>query len=392
MRVNIIDMKSLKISSSPKLSFDSFTKYMKNKLTVAFGTFFAVYAFSVLSATAEQPQTFTQLIEQAKYREYTEEKNFNKVPLRFKIAQMMFLKYIPEGIPTQNNLAALNYVINSRHVGGVILSVPSSYRSLQQTSQSQGRSNTQKDNNYYTYATSLFNRAKDSCSAIPYFLALEEESSDLSASNPQKAPKACPDTNCLVSSLIDSDHKQWSKTITSFNNEGILLVFKAGSATSTAAEVCLQRYADLVKHTGFNQILIPDDNYLVCCNTTTCNRHGDTKQSAEFYGLSKEALDYLRQEAGFAGVFLNSSLTSKAVRQKYSFQTILIKAVAAGSNMIILPAQNVKSSRELLNRAVCTLLNAVKNKQLSVDFINNSYARIIALKKEFHIIPTKNHC
>jgi beta-N-acetylhexosaminidase len=80
----------------------------------------------------------------------------------------------------------------------------------------------------------------------------------------------------------------------------------------------------------------------------------------------------LRDELGYRGVVITDSLQMAGVRQKYSDAEIPVKALQAGADMLLMP-QNVGT-------AVDAVINAVKTGQLSEQRIDQSVARILAVK------------
>ncbi|WP_211771952.1 glycoside hydrolase family 3 protein [Kutzneria sp. CA-103260] len=80
----------------------------------------------------------------------------------------------------------------------------------------------------------------------------------------------------------------------------------------------------------------------------------------------------LRDELGYRGVVITDSLQMAGVRQKYTDAEIPVKALQAGADMLLMP-QNVGT-------AVNAVINAVQTGQLSERRIDESVARILAVK------------
>ncbi|EWM14565.1 beta-N-acetylhexosaminidase [Kutzneria sp. 744] len=80
----------------------------------------------------------------------------------------------------------------------------------------------------------------------------------------------------------------------------------------------------------------------------------------------------LRDKLGYRGMVITDSLQMAGVRQKYTDAEIPVKALQAGADMLLMP-QNVGT-------AVDAVISAVKTGQLSERRIDQSVARILAVK------------
>ncbi len=88
--------------------------------------------------------------------------------------------------------------------------------------------------------------------------------------------------------------------------------------------------------------------------------------------------DLLRTEMGFQGVIMTDALEMAAIADYYSSGTTAVKAVSAGVDMLLGPVS--------LSESVNALENAVNDGTLTEERINQSVARILALKVRRGII------
>jgi beta-N-acetylhexosaminidase len=97
----------------------------------------------------------------------------------------------------------------------------------------------------------------------------------------------------------------------------------------------------------------------------------DTKIPASL--SSKIIKKKLKDEMGFIGLVITDAMNMKGVSNLYSSAESSVKALKAGNDMIeIVPR---------LDRAIEAVIQAVKNKEISVDEINEKCQKILAVKK-----------
>lgn len=89
----------------------------------------------------------------------------------------------------------------------------------------------------------------------------------------------------------------------------------------------------------------------------------------------------LRGELGFRGVVVTDSLSMGAVTQYYSSGEAAVLAVKAGADMLLMPDDPAEAKR--------ALLAAVKRGEISAARIDESAARILALKKKYGLWESK---
>ena len=86
--------------------------------------------------------------------------------------------------------------------------------------------------------------------------------------------------------------------------------------------------------------------------------------------LSQEIVtNLLREEVGFEGVIMTPPLNSRAVTKSYTVEYVVVEAVKAGCDMIIMP--------EDLKRGYRALLDAVVSGKIDEKVINTSVRRIL---------------
>jgi beta-N-acetylhexosaminidase len=96
--------------------------------------------------------------------------------------------------------------------------------------------------------------------------------------------------------------------------------------------------------------------------------------------LSKRQIDRLRA-IGFESVAITDDLQMAAIASNFDLNETVVRAVNAG-NDILLFSNMLSSDREIPQKVRKIILEAVKNKEISVDRIKASYKRIVALKRK----------
>ncbi len=90
--------------------------------------------------------------------------------------------------------------------------------------------------------------------------------------------------------------------------------------------------------------------------------------------LSKEAMDLLREDLQFDGVAITDAMNMGAIVEYYSVKEATIKAVQAGIDMILMPAD--------LEEAYTALCQAVQDGTISQSRLDESVQRILNIKYE----------
>ena len=106
--------------------------------------------------------------------------------------------------------------------------------------------------------------------------------------------------------------------------------------------------------------------------------------------LSNKILsDYLRGKMGFKGVIITDSFNMLSIQKNYNPIDAAISAILAGADMIMLAeeryGEDVGDYIESQTKLLDGVEKAVMDGRISIERVNESYNRIIALKKEYQL-------
>jgi beta-N-acetylhexosaminidase len=93
--------------------------------------------------------------------------------------------------------------------------------------------------------------------------------------------------------------------------------------------------------------------------------------------------DILRHQFGYDGVVITDALYMLGIQKKWSLPQAVVLSIEAGNDMIL----GVRDSHDL-SASVAALKQAIADGKLSMARINESVARIIALKIQYHLWPS----
>lgn len=94
----------------------------------------------------------------------------------------------------------------------------------------------------------------------------------------------------------------------------------------------------------------------------------------------------LKEMLGFQGVVVCDDLSMSAISQNYGVQESAVKMVQAGCDLLII-SNNVANYNETLPyQARDAILQAVENGKISTSSIDNSFDKIMKLKKDFAVL------
>jgi beta-N-acetylhexosaminidase len=96
--------------------------------------------------------------------------------------------------------------------------------------------------------------------------------------------------------------------------------------------------------------------------------------------LSQKATDYLRNRIGFKGVIVSDDMEMGALRQHFSFEDRIVRAVAAGTDLLVF-ANRIAPDDDLGRHIHAAILRAVRTGTIPVKRIEESYRRIILMKR-----------
>ncbi len=96
--------------------------------------------------------------------------------------------------------------------------------------------------------------------------------------------------------------------------------------------------------------------------------------------LSAKTIDgLLRDQLGFKGVVISDDLQMAALSKYYSLDEILYRAIQAGTDILVF-GNNLAYDETIVNQAIATIKQQVRQGRLSEARIEQSYRRIIQLK------------
>jgi len=97
--------------------------------------------------------------------------------------------------------------------------------------------------------------------------------------------------------------------------------------------------------------------------------------------MSKKMMtDLLRQELGFQGVVITDDMTMGAITQNYNLADSAVKSVLAGANVIL-----VGHEYDKIVAVTEALRQAVQDKRIPLDVIDQSVTRIMKLKQKYEL-------
>jgi beta-N-acetylhexosaminidase len=99
--------------------------------------------------------------------------------------------------------------------------------------------------------------------------------------------------------------------------------------------------------------------------------------------LSKIFLtDILRNKLGFDGVIFSDDFKMKAIEAQWSLEETLVQAINSGTDVLIYSNNLGEYNPKFVSEAVALIKKNIENGKISEDRINESYLRIMKLKKE----------
>ena len=92
----------------------------------------------------------------------------------------------------------------------------------------------------------------------------------------------------------------------------------------------------------------------------------------------------LREQMGYDGVVISDDMQMGAISKYYDFEPAVQAAVLAGVDIIAI-ANNIRFSRNMAERAVNAIRELVETGKISEARIDQSYRRIMALKRRIRL-------
>lgn len=100
--------------------------------------------------------------------------------------------------------------------------------------------------------------------------------------------------------------------------------------------------------------------------------------------MSRQVIhDILREELNFSGLVFSDDLQMKAVNAMYPFETIILKAINAGVDVLVV-GNNLEYDEQAPQKAVKIITRLVKEGKISRARIQTSYDRIMRYKKRMN--------
>ena len=91
--------------------------------------------------------------------------------------------------------------------------------------------------------------------------------------------------------------------------------------------------------------------------------------------------EMLRNQLGFKGVVISDDMNMKAISEYYSFEKAIEMAVNAGVDILLI-ANNINYDQQAASKTLNVLKQLVQEGKISPERIEESYKRIMALKKQ----------
>ncbi len=96
--------------------------------------------------------------------------------------------------------------------------------------------------------------------------------------------------------------------------------------------------------------------------------------------LSKKVMtELLRDEMGYEGLIVTDCFEMGAIKDNFEIEKSVVKSILAGADII-----DVSHTKELQERALKAVVDAVKNGEIKEEIINRSYDRIMKAKKKIN--------
>jgi beta-N-acetylhexosaminidase len=173
--------------------------------------------------------------------------------------------------------------------------------------------------------------------------------------------------------------------IMAHNEEGVITTIKHfpghGSSTTdshagfvditkTFKDYELQPFKDIIK-VGFQGGVL---------SAHVMNKNVDKKYPAS---LSKKFVyGVLRKQLGFDGVVFSDDLKMKAIEDNFTLEETLVNAINSTTDVLVYSNNLGEYKPEFIKEAVAIVKKNVENGNIKMDRINESYLRIMKLKKE----------
>lgn len=139
-------------------------------------------------------------------------------------------------------------------------------------------------------------------------------------------------------------------------------------ATNTFKDSELQPYRDLKNYNKLNGVMV----------SHIFNSKFDDKYPAS---LSKNTIDYLKNDIGFDGLIISDDMDMGAIRKNYSFDEAIKLSINSGVNLLIFSNNIQFYDRNIVNKIHKSIKKQLKSGDIKMENIDSSYEKIINFKK-----------
>lgn len=129
--------------------------------------------------------------------------------------------------------------------------------------------------------------------------------------------------------------------------------------------------------------LIEDNKLDMIMTAHVINRNIDSENPATLSSIFLQ--DILRNELGYNGVIVSDDMQMGAIIDNYGFEESIIKAINSGCDLLIFSNNNREYDKDIAEKVVNIIKNAVKENKITEQKINDSYNRIKKLKQNYSL-------
>ncbi|HOI60188.1 MAG TPA: beta-N-acetylhexosaminidase [Candidatus Pacearchaeota archaeon] len=130
--------------------------------------------------------------------------------------------------------------------------------------------------------------------------------------------------------------------------------------------------------------LIEDNKLDMIMTAHVVNKNIDSENPATLSSIFLQ--DVLRNELGYNGVIVSDDMQMGAIVDNFGFEEAIIKAINSGCDLLILSNNNREYDENIAEKAINVIKNAVKEKKITEERINESYNRLKELKQKYGIL------
>ena len=109
------------------------------------------------------------------------------------------------------------------------------------------------------------------------------------------------------------------------------------------------------------------------------NKNFDDKYPASLSSATLKG--FLRVKIGFDGVIVSDDFDMRAIKSNYSLEETVEKSINAGVNLLIFSGNISKNDKNEVKKIRRIIKKGVKTGKIALEDIDNSYEKIINIKK-----------